>query len=1189
LEGPTLSVDYNYSHAARFTAERGQLYLTAAEALLRLPVAQRQLDLEAGLNTAGYISGYPGSPLGGLDTLFRRQQKMLKSKAVHFEPGLNEDIAATAVAGTQYLNSGPFPPTVDGVFAMWYGKGPGLDRSADAIRTANFKGTSPLGGVLAVVGDDHMARSTVTAQQSETLFLHLQMPVFNPSSIQDYLDFGLAGWAMSRLSRLWVGFIALNDIADSAASVKVGSARRFITPSDYVPPPPFATPRSAGVGGALDLEHEMREQRFRVAQSFVRANGLDIVTVDARRGNRPVRGLGVIAAGKSYLDVRDGLSLLGCVDDEAIADLGISLYKPAVTYPLEPEGLLEFISGLDEVLVIEPKFTLMEDQVTRIARRLPVELRPSIVGKTDDTGKPLVPEAGGTDARIAADVLLQRIRRLLGDDAQERIRVPRQSLGLVSLRSEEKPELRRLAGFCAGCPHNTSTKLPDGTVAIGGTGCHGMAIALGAPDRPTFLGHHMGGEGALWIGMAPFTAAEHTFQNVGDGTYFHSGSLVVRAAVAASVNVTFKILLNGYISMTGGQEIPGHLDAAKVARQLLAEGVRKVAVVSDDVKKYRGTTRFPAGVRVYSRSKLIEVEEAIRHEPGVTAVVYDQACAAELRRRRRRNETPTPDKRVVINERVCEGCGDCNRQSNCISVEPVDTDYGRKRQINQSSCNQDFSCLDGYCPSFLTVYGATPKVGPKGRAESERLFAALGAPVTPESSESSDRPVNIVVAGIGGGGVLTVGGILGMAAHLEGRAVSVLNESGLAQKNGSVESHIRIAPAGDTPGAARIVAGGADVILAADVVVATAPSVFQTIVRDRTWVLANHDVRPTVEFVNKPSGDLSSRPMLTTLTRSAKAVEGLDLHHLALRLMGDAVHANVMMLGYALQRGRLPVSLDAVGRAIELNGVEIQANLEALNWGRLAAENPNELDRILQDRPTPDRVLPENLDTLVARRAAELQRYQDSAYAERYQKQVATIRSTEADRVPGHEELSVAVAHNLFKLMAYKDEYEVARLHLQAHAEAGLDSVFEPGYRYKINLAPQVFNSRNRTSDRARKWEIPSSVALPALRVLAAGRHVRGTRADLFGATQHRRRERRLISDYEDALAEIAQRLGPSNHALAVELASLPDRIRGYDTVKDEAIEQAEVQWAVLLDELRGLTSTEDRRQVKVGRDANPG
>lgn len=1161
-------VDCDYSHAARFTADRGRFYLTAAEALLRLPIAQREQDLGAGLNTAGYVSGYPGSPLGGLDSLFRREREMLKSHSIHFEPGLNEDIAATAVAGTQYLDSGPFPPTADGVFAMWYGKGPGLDRSADAIRTANFKGTSPLGGVLAVVGDDHMARSTVTAQQSETLFLHLHMPVLNPSSIQDYLDFGLAGWAMSRLSRLWVGFIALNDIADSAASVDVRPARRFVTPSGYIAPPPFSMPRSAGVGGALDLEHEIREQRFKVAQSFVRENDLDRVTVEARHRSEANRGLGIIAAGKSYLDVRDGLALLGCRDDDQIAELEISLYKPAMTYPLEPEHLLEFISGLDEVLVVEPKFTLLEDQVARIARRLPSELRPSIVGKTDDLGRPLVPEAGGTDAHIAARVLRDRLLYVFGDKARARIHEPRQSLGTVSVQSEERPTLRRLAGFCSGCPHNSSTRLPDGTVAIGGTGCHGMAVALAAPNRPTFLGHHMGGEGALWIGMAPFTSARHTFQNVGDGTYSHSGSLVIRAAVSAQVNVTFKILLNGYISMTGGQEIPGQLDAQKVSRQLLAEGVRKIVVVSDDVKKYRGSARFPAGVKVHPRSKLIEIEEAIRQEPGVTALIYDQACAAELRRRRRRREIPVPDKRVVIDERVCEGCGDCNKQSNCISVEPVDTEFGRKRRINQSSCNQDFTCVDGYCPSFITVYGATPKAEPKRRVQSKGLFESLTAPPT---ARTSQQAVNIVVAGIGGGGVLTIGGILGMAAHLEGRAVSVLNESGLAQKNGSVESHIRIAPIGDNPGAARIVAGGADVILAADVVVATAPSVFQTTDHKRTWVLANEDVRPTVEFVNKPDGDLSSQHMLAMLRRSADIVEALNAQQLALRLMGDAVHANVMMLGYALQRGRLPVSLEAVGRAIELNGVEVDRNLEALNWGRLAAESPSELDLVVSGSATTPKVEPESLDALVARRADELERYQDSVYAARYAHQVSAMRSVEMERVPGHVELAWAVAHNLFKLMAYKDEYEVARLHLQSHANSSLDELFEPGYRYKINLAPQVLNIRHGTSGRAKKWEIPSSIAIPALRVLAAGRHIRGTKVDLFGATRHRKRERRLITDYEETLAEIEQRLEPSNHAIAVELASLPDSIRGYDTVKEEAIERVELRWASLLEQIRGL------------------
>lgn len=1172
MKSPMVNTSYRLED--RFESERDRLYLTGWEALVRLPLMQRARDAAAGLSTAGFVSGYPGSPLGGLDSLLHAERERLLARHVRFEPGLNEDLAATSVWGTQYLNNGPVSSDYDGVFGMWYGKGPGLERSTDAMRTASYQGVSRHGGVLALAGDDHNARSTVTAQQSETLFAYMGIPVLNPATVQDYLDFGLAGWALSRFASSWVGMICLNDTADSGATVDVDSLRpRLIVPSGIAVVPPLGTPRPPGVEGAAQLEREIRTLRHPAAQAFVRANRLDFAALPSTRPGPARRGLGIVTSGKAYLDVMDALARLRLTPERA-AELGVSVYKVAMPWPLEPEGVLEFVDGLDEVLVVEAKYPLIEDQINRLVRRLPSERRPDVVGKTDTTGALLIPEVGGLDADIVAKALLSRLGRLTDDaDLIASLR-PRTSLTLLNKVETAKPKEPNLPvrspGFCSGCPHNTSTQVPEGQLAIGGTGCHAMAIGVPDEHRTTHMFTHMGGEGALWIGMAPFSDRSHTFQNMGDGTYSHSGYLAIRAAIAADVNITFKILLNGYISMTGGQPIPGGLTARQVAAQVLAEGARKVVVVTDDKAKARRRRGLPRGVTIHYRDDLLQVEERLAKVAGVTVLIYDQPCAAELRRLRKRKKAVDPDKRVYINAAVCEGCGDCNVQSNCISVEPLDTELGRKRRIDQSSCNKDFSCVSGYCPSFVTLYGAKPTRKGKQIRDGGEAGDPFRSLPTPSIADAATRPYNIVVGGIGGGGVLTIGAILGMAAHLEGKSASVLNESGMAQKNGAVHSHIRISGAPDEQLSARIGERSADLVLAADLVVATGSSTLSRIDPDRTSAVANEEVRPTVGFALNPEIDYSPDAMKALLARYTNDKSSfIDATQLAVSLLGDAIYSNLLLLGYAVQLGQIPVSVGALEQAVRLNNVAVAANQEALQWGRLAAHDMAAVMRRIDGEQTSTSAAPaavdeDNFEHILSHRRTLLVEFQDDAYAERYIQTVRRIAAVEQERVPGHDEVSIAAARYLYKLMAYKDEYEVARLYTDPAFMQNLRNDFDGSFRYKVNLAPQLLNKRDHAG-RAKKWEVPAAIAMPAFRMLAKGKRIRGGPLDLFGRTAHRRAERARIQWYDALLETLAAGLNPANHLLAIQIASVPEQIRGYDTIKDESAVDAEKTAADLL------------------------
>jgi indolepyruvate ferredoxin oxidoreductase len=1116
----------------------GQAYLTGSDILLRLPVIQRKLDAAAGLNTAGYVTGYPGSPLSGLDSLLRRERSRLASLGVEFNPAINEDLAATAIWGAQNLNSGGVGTRFDGVFGLWYGKGPGVERSTDAMRTANYFGTSRLGGALALAGDDHEARSTVTAQQSEPLFVHMGMPILSPASLQEFLAFGLAGWALSRYSKLWVGMICLNDLVDAAATIDLGRIPGFALPEGEDPPP-------IQLGkGLLEIEEDIRHRRIPAVARFARANALNQIALGG-----PNRRLGIVVGGKAYLDVIDALAHLGLNEDRAV-QAGVAVYKLGLVWPIEDQGALDFMRALDEVIVVEAKHPVIEDQLTRLANRLPATARPLIVGKSDERGAPLVPEVSGLNARVVASVLRKRFGRY-------GIEVTPDKASPVNLRNLSLTPvgggLVRAAGFCSGCPHSTSTRVPEGHMNLGGTGCHAMATMRQMEGRQTEILHHMGGEGAMWVGMSPFADRTHMFQNVGDGTFSHSGSLAVRAAVAAGVNITFKVLVNGFIAMTGGQDIPGELDTPTICRLVMAEGASKVVVVTEDKRRVRKRGNLPRGVRVKHRRKLLNVEAELAKVPGVTVLIYDQECAAELRRHRKRGRAVDPDKRAYINPEVCEGCGDCNSASNCISVEPLETQLGRKRRIDQSSCNKDFSCVEGYCPSFVTLYGAAPQV----RVAGVEALGTLAAIPEPDLAGEDQATYDIVVGGIGGSGVLTIGAILGRAAFIEGRFVSVLNETGMAQKNGSVQSHVRISSQSQAQLSPRIAPGTTDLVIGGDIVVASAAATLDLYDAAITSAVVNRDVKPTVAFADNPDLSLTDEHMVQTL-RSATSgrLDLIDANGLAVGALGDEIYSNVLLIGFAAQRGLLPVSVKAIEEAIKLNGVSVEKNLQALRLGRLLAVGDDSLDGLVSGLAA-SRMEELSVDEIVADRTERLVAYQSRSYANSYRAFVDEVRAAERRIGRWDGELVRAVATYLFKLMAYKDEYEVARMYKDPAFKKRLHEEFEGDFRIAVNLAPQLFNSRDPLNGRARKFELPFGLVEPAFTVLAALRRVRGTPLDIFGKTKHRRAERRRIVDYQRQILGLLGQLSDHNYDAAVRIASIPEMIRGYDSVKDESAQQA--------------------------------
>jgi indolepyruvate ferredoxin oxidoreductase len=1143
----------------KYTLDHGRVFLTGTQALVRLPMLQRRRDELAGLNTAGYVSGYRGSPLGAYDQQLAKARKHLDAHHIRFQPGVNEDLAATAIWGTQQLNLFQ-GARYDGVFGIWYGKGPGVDRCGDVFRHANAAGTSPHGGVLALAGDDHGAKSSTQAAQSDFIWKAVGIPVLSPSSVQEYLDLGLHGLAMSRYSGCWVAMKCVTDIVEGSASVYVDPARvTSVLPDDFEMPPGGLHIRWPEYLGFIEQEKRLYHHKLFAAMAYARVNRLNHAVWESQNAR-----LGIVTTGKAYNDVRQALDDLG-IDERHAAEIGVNLFRVTMPWPLEPTHIAAFCRGLEEVVVIEEKRQLVEYQLKEQLYNLPDAQRPRIVGKFDSHGewdvpqsRMLLPTTGELTPALVARVIAERIGRFHTSD--------RMKARLAFLEAKEKAlakpviPIQRIPYFCSGCPHNTSTRVPEGSRALAGIGCHYMVQWM---DRSTATFSHMGGEGAAWLGQAPFTDETHIFANLGDGTYFHSGLLAIRAAVAAKVPITYKILFNDAVAMTGGQHHDGPLSVPQISRQLAAEGVGRIVVVSDEPDKYPSDAGFAPGVTVFHRDELDRVQRELREVPGVTAIIYDQTCAAEKRRRRKRGTFPDPQKRAFINEAVCEGCGDCGVKSNCVSVEPLETEYGRKRQINQSACNKDFSCVKGFCPSFVTVEGGRPRKG-KAAAASEDGLPALPEPELPAVME----PYGLLVTGIGGTGVVTIGQVLGMAAHLEGKGVTTLDMAGLAQKNGAVLSFIRIAEHPEQLHAPRLATGGAHAVIGGDLVTTVGAEALSKIHQGVTRVVASSTQTPTADFTRNPDWTYPEARMEQALRDAAGAnrCAFTDASRLALQLMGDAINANLFLVGFAWQQGLIPISRHAVERAIELNGVSVEANLKAFRWGRHAAHDPVGVERLA----TPAAVIPfaapiaRMLDEIVAKRVADLTDYQDAAYAERYRRLVDRVREAEAQRVPGSSALAEAVARYYYKLLAIKDEYEVARLYTRPEFRQRLEATFEGDYRLKFHLAPPLLAKPDPVTGIAQKREYGPWM-MSAFAWLAKFKGLRGSMLDVFGRTAERRMERQLVVDYERSIDELLARLDRANHATAVAIASIPEEIRGYGHVKHRHVEAAKAKEAELL------------------------
>lgn len=1146
----------------KYSVEAGRVYLTGTQALVRLPMMQRRRDEAAGLNTACFVSGYRGSPLGAIDQQFWQAREFIEKHHIHFQPGVNEDLACTALWGTQQL--GLFPgANYDGVFGMFYGKGPGIDRSGDALRHANLAGTSQHGGVLALAGDDHTCKSSTTAHQSEFAFVDSMIPVLNPSGVQEFLDLGLYGWAMSRYAGCWVAFKVVAETVDTSASVVVDPHRiEIATPDDFEMPAGGLNIRWPD--GWLEQEERLHRDKLYAALAFARANKLNRTVIGGKR-----RRFGIVTCGKSYLDVRQALEDLG-IDESYAAEIGLAVYKVGMTWPLEREGMREFAEGLEEILVVEEKRALIENQLKEQLYNWRADVRPAVVGKFDDEHNLILPSFGELTPGRIARVIANRIKRFhTSARIEERVRFLEEQERRLA---EREPSILRTPYFCSGCPHNTSTKVPEGSRALAGIGCHYMSQWM---DRNTDTYTHMGAEGVTWVGQAPFTDEKHVFVNLGDGTYFHSGLLAIRMAVASAVNVTYKILFNDAVAMTGGQPHDGPLSVPLITHQVRSEGVGRIAVVTDEPDKYTARGEFVRDVTIHHRDELEAVQREMREIPGVTVIVYDQTCAAEKRRRRKRGTYPDPSKRAFINTLVCEACGDCSAVSNCLSVVPTETPFGRKRMIDQSSCNKDFSCVNGFCPSFVTVHGGELKKG-SGSGSTVAIPPEIERLPEPDLPDTS-QPYGIFVTGVGGTGVVTLGALIGMAAHMEGKGCSVLDMAGLAQKGGAVTTHIRIADNAEDIHAVRLASGGARLILGCDIVVAAHPDSMAKVRPGVTKAVLNTHQAITGDFTHDPDFAFPAAELREIITDvvGAEHTDFANATRIANALLGDSIASNMFMLGYAYQKGLVPVSAEALNKAIEMNGVAVPLNQEAFLWGRRAGHDLARVEQIampadqLAGEPDPASRLKKTID----RRVAFLTDYQNARYAARYKRLVDKVRTVQAVQTPQEEGLTEAVASRFFKLLAYKDEYEVARLHLSQEFRDQLDETFTGDYRLRFHLAPPLLARRDKVTGLPKKREFGPWI-LRVFRILARLRGLRGTPLDIFGYTKERRLERQLARDYETTIGELLAQLTPENHDLAVEIAHIPEKIRGYGHIKMASIETAKHRQADLIEAYRNPAAT---------------
>jgi indolepyruvate ferredoxin oxidoreductase len=1153
----------------KYSLDYGRAFMSGVQALVKLPMLQRLRDAQAGKNTAGFISGYRGSPLGGYDQALWKAEKFLKAQNIVFQPGVNEELAATALWGTQQLGFTP-PAThkFDGVFGIWYGKGPGVDRTSDVFKHANLAGTTPWGGVIAVAGDDHVAKSSTAAHQSDHIFKACGLPVFFPANVQEILDLGIHAFALSRYAGVWAGMKTIQEIVESAATAMIDPERVDIkVPTDFQMPPGGVHIRWPD--SALEQEARLFDYKWYAALAYIRANRLNYNVIEG-----PNDRFGLIASGKAFNDTRQALLDLG-LDEDACRRLGVRLHKVSVVWPLEAQGTREFAKGLREILVVEEKRQVIEYQVKEELYNWRPDVRPNVLGKFDEpegdysggewsmpnpTQNTLLRANADLSPALIARAIARRLRKL-GVDGELRERIDAQ-LALLDAkeRSMEVLEVKgdRAPWFCSGCPHNTSTVVPEGSRAMAGIGCHFMAVWM---DRATVGFTQMGGEGVPWVGQQPFTTERHVFANLGDGTYFHSGLLAIRQSIAAGVNITYKILYNDAVAMTGGQQVgerpEGH-SVAQIAHSLLAEGVTREVIVTDEPEKY-ASAKLPPGMRVHHRDELDRIQREFREIPGTTAIIYDQTCATEKRRRRKRGAMVDPAVRVVINDLVCEGCGDCSVKSNCLSVEPLETEFGRKRTINQSTCNKDTSCLKGFCPSFVTIEGGALKGKAKAQAPSPYGLGELPEPRLP----AIDGAFGIVVAGVGGTGVITIGQLLGMAGHIEGKGIVTQDSAGLAQKGGATWSHVLVADRAEDIRTTRVGMAGADLIIGCDPIVTAGKETVRMMREGRTHVALNAHSTPTAAFVKDANWANPADACAAEIVKAVgpAGVSAFNGDVAATRLMGDSIYTNPMLLGYAWQKGWIPLGRESLVRAMELNGVAVDSNKTAFDWGRRAAHDWAAVEKLLGGAQVIEFKKRETLEGLVARRVEFLTAYQNAGYAAEYRDFVGKVRLAELPL--GKTALAEAVARYLFKLMAYKDEYEVARLHTETGFQERIAAMFEGDYKINFHLAPPALARRNQKGELQKRKFGPGM--LTAFRVLAKLKGLRGTPLDLFGRTAERRTERALIAQYRTSIEQVLVALNAQNHSLALEIARLPDRIKGFGHVKERNLAAARVEWERLM------------------------
>ena len=1172
----------------KYSLDYGRAFMSGVQALVKLPMLQRQRDALVGKNTAGFISGYRGSPLGGYDQALWGARKHLEAQHIVFQPGVNEELAATAIWGTQQLGfAPPGSNKFDGVFGIWYGKGPGVDRTADVFKHANMAGTTPWGGVIAVAGDDHISKSSTAAHQSDHIFKACGLPVFFPATVQEILDLGLHAFAMSRYAGVWTGMKTIQEIVESSATAMIDPERVQIQiPTDFEMPPGGVHIRWPD--SALPQEERLFNYKWYAALAYVRANRLNYNVIAG-----PHDRFGIIASGKAYNDTRQALIDLG-LDDATCRQLGIRLHKVGVVWPLEAQITREFATGLREILVVEEKRQVIEYQLKEELYNWRPDVRPNVVGKyVDDAQTP-----GGEWARAnpTSDTLLRATADLtpaliaraiaarlkkLGIDADMTARLDRQ-LAILDAADRGMHALEvggsgadRMPWFCSGCPHNTSTRVPEGSRAMAGIGCHFMSIWM---DRSTVGFTQMGGEGVPWVGQQPFSKDQHMFANLGDGTYYHSGSLAVRQAVTAGVNITYKILYNDAVAMTGGQQIgerPEGLSVIQIAQNMRAEGAAKITIVTDEPEKYDGARAkgLPDGIEIHHRDRLDAVQREFREIPGTTVIIYDQTCATEKRRRRKRGTMVDPAVRVVINDLVCEGCGDCSVKSNCLSVEPLETEFGRKRAINQSTCNKDYSCVNGFCPSFITVEGGQLKKKAKKAGPSPFELGAVPEPRIAEPAPGGAW--GIVVAGVGGTGVITIGQLLGMAAHMEGKGIVTQDAAGLAQKGGATWSHVLIGATQDDIRTTRVGMAAADLIIGCDPIVTANKETVLRMREGRTHVALNSHGTPTAAFVKDASWQNPAEQCAADVAR-AVGPSGLgmfDADAVASQLMGDTLYVNPMLLGYAWQKGWVPLARESLLRAMELNNVQVENNKTAFEWGRQAAHDRARVERLLAGAGGAQVIefkKRETLESIIARRVEFLTGYQNAAYAQTYRDFVAKVQQEEAKL--GKTALSEAVARYLFKLMAYKDEYEVARLHSDPAFLKRIDDMFEGDYTLNYHLAPPMTADRNEKGELIKKKYGPSM--LRNFKLLAKLKGLRGGAFDVFGKTEERQTERALIQQYRASIEEVLRSLNADNHATAVEIARIPEQIKGYGHVKERNLKPARERWNALMAQYRDPAAT---------------